>query len=484
MSQSVRSVPVNRATLVQPSVVSKSSSTPKTMTISSPAKTGDTLTISDPLFLPQTKPTAKTILNGNSITKITTEKTVKTNADKSETTTTTVTIVTTEKPTGTKATPATKPVTSSKTPTKTNKPTDIIMGPEIQVNKPGTKAVTASSATGTASDKAKANLTPLPPEKAEAVNNEMSRIRNEERLKPDENQDLLEARARFNLDGDANVFNPYLSYRDSIKDDPEKLKAYDEQVKKIMDKVDIHLTHEGIEDGSRSLPDTYDKHQLDESARYMIAANIVETYHNRPDLIDQVAENGLEIAYTTADINIGGQYQSKNFSDKTKDNLNRITLDSDDFWRGVVRQGDGYEIVRHEFGHAIDALNGKKGNSWGHTDGLLPGLTAKEESDYVRAREAVKKRISQGESGFPEHMDYGLTNDKEFLTTAIEWYSEDPESMKAKSPELYAFFNNYLGPQAQPKVANTPDPVEAAPTAEKSDDLVSLLKVVLAFLGA
>lgn len=110
-------------------------------------------------------------------------------------------------------------------------------------------------------------------------------------------------------------------------------------------------------------------------------------------------------------------------------------------WPDVVEGGerlDGFNLVFHEFAHALDMTGGE-------ADGIPPqgsdvaerAWAAKLEAEY----EALRGQFAAGRS-IPLDA-YALTNHAEFFAVATESYLERPQLLMVRLPGLYELLNNF-----------------------------------------
>jgi Mlc titration factor MtfA (ptsG expression regulator) len=107
--------------------------------------------------------------------------------------------------------------------------------------------------------------------------------------------------------------------------------------------------------------------------------------------------------------------------------------------QGAANDGDGHNVVLHEFAHQLDDLSGS-------TNGvpLLKGAQtfARWERVFLASYERHLKNV---ESGRKTVLDaYGATNHQEFFAVAIEVFFEKPERLQAEEPDFYAQLSELL----------------------------------------
>ncbi|HCQ29871.1 MAG TPA: peptidase [Flavobacteriales bacterium] len=86
----------------------------------------------------------------------------------------------------------------------------------------------------------------------------------------------------------------------------------------------------------------------------------------------------------------------------------------------------------HEFVHLIDKADGA-------TDGV-PELLFEHSYAFPWLRE-MKREMEKIEKGKSDISPYALTNPAEFLAVASEYFFSNPEKMKKRHPELYAYLS-------------------------------------------
>lgn len=103
-------------------------------------------------------------------------------------------------------------------------------------------------------------------------------------------------------------------------------------------------------------------------------------------------------------------------------------------WADVTAsgQGDGYNVVIHEFAHKLDMRNGTP-------DGFPPlhrGMTAKAWSAaFTTAFEDLNRRLDAGET--PVLDPYAAENPAEFFAVTSEYFFEQPGLLEACYPGVY-----------------------------------------------
>jgi Mlc titration factor MtfA (ptsG expression regulator) len=106
---------------------------------------------------------------------------------------------------------------------------------------------------------------------------------------------------------------------------------------------------------------------------------------------------------------------------------------------GAADPSDGKNVVLHEFAHQLDYEN--------HAADGVPGLATREQqsawSDVMNSEFASLRAAD--ESGIPTLLDtYGATDPVEFFAVSVEAFFEQPRSLRARHPRLYAELQNYF----------------------------------------
>lgn len=113
-----------------------------------------------------------------------------------------------------------------------------------------------------------------------------------------------------------------------------------------------------------------------------------------------------------------------------------VVLAWDEVEHSVYSPCDGYNVVYHEFAHALDMQTG------GRADGVPP-LASKEQlavwsrvlnAEFAEFRDAA----GRGEATFID--PYGAANPAEFFAVVTEHFFEQPRRLKARHQELYEQF--------------------------------------------
>lgn len=276
---------------------------------------------------------------------------------------------------------------------------------------------------------------------------------------------LKSSRDEFNKSENPNMdlLNPLLPYRNSIAKDPEKLKKYDELVKKITHKAKFQMSEEefnkdtGLSDLSKLRP-------MDSFLANLVAGSIVELYHNREDLIDKVLDRpeGFAVIALTRKKDSGavGLYDTKNnfiIADGAAIIMGMLNL------KGGSNNTEQLDVIKHEFTHAVDAIPDSSDNTVGRTelardknaipesskkvidegnksqykaDGRLPGMT-KEDKKIL---EAALTEIQTNEGNVE---GYAKTDKEEFIATTMETFTDNPLALKNGPPALKALYDMY-----------------------------------------
>lgn len=153
---------------------------------------------------------------------------------------------------------------------------------------------------------------------------------------------------------------------------------------------------------------------------YPLVREVIVYPHDFGEIIDAVGPDGRRYRIPEA---LAGQAWHRG----------PVVLDWDSVEHSVYSPCDGYNVVYHEFAHALDMQAG------GRADGIPP-LATKERSrvwsrvfnaEYSAFREAALR-------GKPTFIDpYGASNHAEFFAVVTEHFFEQPRRMRAKHPELY-----------------------------------------------
>lgn len=249
-------------------------------------------------------------------------------------------------------------------------------------------------------------------------------------------------RAEFNRTTNLDLLNEFLPYRRHLQQraitnpaEAQRLSQLDQAIHNLANHQDAQFWFA-------------DKHlklyPMDKSTRYLIAARLLEVYHNRMDVVERTLKQDkpfrivmfedLKQTIIFKDEDIGGY-----FPIGTGD----IELDKNAFWQGVNYQGDGYAVAIHEFSHAVDSAHIPV-LGINLPDGLLQELSAKDQATFKKERNRMTQLHKENSSSFTGHIKYAFKNHWEFLPTTIEQFYETPEALKAKSPALYDVYKRYF----------------------------------------
>jgi len=113
-------------------------------------------------------------------------------------------------------------------------------------------------------------------------------------------------------------------------------------------------------------------------------------------------------------------------------------------WRDVLESArdpaDGYNVVLHEFAHALDHENGA-------ANGLPPLQPGMDPAAWQRALSGAYERLQEDlERGVEPLIDpYGAESPAEFFAVATETFFELPEALREEEPELYEQLARFYG---------------------------------------
>ena len=273
--------------------------------------------------------------------------------------------------------------------------------------------------------------------------------------------EVLRKRAVYNLTKNPAVFNDYLPYRNSIRNNKEKLEAYEKIVRHIQDTAHFRYVTELDKDDCKNLFCTnyFEMWSVDPSTRYMVSALIAELYHNRFDEIDRILhrKGKLEICLVEEDSFRLNFYLGER---------NIIVVGYDPMWYSIAMSY--YTDLPHEFDHSVD-VEDKKGG-YIEFDGLPSGLTSSQAETFKKERERLfnvfnKYRESLSEEEIKEinaqlydpatgllNYAFGvqklfgieLNPNAEFFATSMEIFNKEPERLKAASEGIYNIFRDYV----------------------------------------
>lgn len=115
-----------------------------------------------------------------------------------------------------------------------------------------------------------------------------------------------------------------------------------------------------------------------------------------------------------------------------------IVLSWRDVLRGGQHQGDGQNVVLHEFAHHLDGLDGSMGGT--------PPLSShdlRKRWDSILAREYAI-HVRKTKRGEPTLLDgYGAGNEAEFFAVSTECFFEMPRDMSIHHPEWYGVLSEF-----------------------------------------
>lgn len=115
-------------------------------------------------------------------------------------------------------------------------------------------------------------------------------------------------------------------------------------------------------------------------------------------------------------------------------NTGKIILAWDDVDKGVRNFSDGYNVVLHEFAHALDHESGAANGA-----PLLYTKSAYKSWAYVLGEEFEK--LQQGGDNIID--EYGSSNPAEFFAVATETFFEEPHKMYEHHRELFEQLQQY-----------------------------------------
>jgi len=113
-------------------------------------------------------------------------------------------------------------------------------------------------------------------------------------------------------------------------------------------------------------------------------------------------------------------------------------------WKSVIQggrnEGDGHNVVLHEFAHQLDQEDGAADGVPGLEDGEDYGKWSKA---FAPSYEKFCERVSKGKRSVLD--DYGATNPAEFFAVGTETFFEKAEAMKREEPEVYGALSDFYG---------------------------------------
>ena len=100
--------------------------------------------------------------------------------------------------------------------------------------------------------------------------------------------------------------------------------------------------------------------------------------------------------------------------------------------RGALNDGDGHNVVLHEFAHQLDDLSG-------HTDGAPVLNKDMSFTDWARVfTEAYARHVGKVERGHATAIDiYGAEGPEEFFAVCVEVFFERPAALRSEEPLVY-----------------------------------------------
>lgn len=116
-----------------------------------------------------------------------------------------------------------------------------------------------------------------------------------------------------------------------------------------------------------------------------------------------------------------------------------VVLAWDHALQGGLDDGDGHNVVIHEFAHQLDSLTG-------HTNGIPILRKGQDYKGWEEAMlEAFHAHVERVERGHPSLIDpYGATNHQEFFAEAVVTFYERPQALRREEPALYAQLSELL----------------------------------------
>jgi hypothetical protein len=116
----------------------------------------------------------------------------------------------------------------------------------------------------------------------------------------------------------------------------------------------------------------------------------------------------------------------------TQQQLGAVVLAWDAALHGGRGEGDGENVVLHEFAHQLDFENDL-------TDGTPILRDRQQYASWARVLGREFERLKRGDAGGEQPFldEYGAQNPAEFFAVATEFFFERPVELKARHPELY-----------------------------------------------
>jgi len=119
-------------------------------------------------------------------------------------------------------------------------------------------------------------------------------------------------------------------------------------------------------------------------------------------------------------------------------NRGPVIISWNDARRSIADPADGYNVMFHEFAHALERMDGAY-------DGLPPLENPAQTREWVRTikaeYEALRAYLDGGRATFIR--PYAATNPSEFFAVATEHFFEQPRELAARHPELYQRFSGF-----------------------------------------
>ena len=188
--------------------------------------------------------------------------------------------------------------------------------------------------------------------------------------------------------------------------------------------------------------------------RKVIAREILETYENRPDLIEEVLDDqDLKIFLSTAENDEGGSAREKPATilgqNPAQDPHGHLYLDLANTQGGVNDEDDGNNVISHEFGHFVDFENNSNIDDNDTYKDIRDEFKERFEEEIDANFDGETPDFSDSfwgeDSVIPGLDNYAFFSDEEFFAVVTELYQEDPEQLRTVSPELYDVVNGELG---------------------------------------
>lgn len=116
----------------------------------------------------------------------------------------------------------------------------------------------------------------------------------------------------------------------------------------------------------------------------------------------------------------------------------------------VTNATDGFNAIRHEFTHQMDLLGDKTDMEIYHLtnrDGILPGLSEEQRTEFIKQRTAEIAKIHAGQSPL---RDYVIRNqdkrvvEAEFLSVLTETFFEKPLELRISNHVLYGQMRDFF----------------------------------------